>query len=486
VSKRLKRQVIRAVPWSVAESVVNGLAGLSLTFVLAWLLEPSEIGQATIALSVVGVVEIVAGLGMVEALVGARSGDTRVSDTAFTTVFVLALVAAAGCWLLAGPIGRFYGEPDVIKLLEGAAFILPVNALVAIPTALFTRKMRAAALTLRMMTARIATIVATAAFAFFHFGAWALVLGTLAGSVVTLLTIVPLMSRWPRPRFSPKEFRSLIVFGAAFSIERLLWGVMTRLFWLALGYVHGPTILGYFQFAQRLIDETANLVQTFSIRFGLAFFSALERAGRDPTDAFLKATRLITMVAAPVFTGLALVMPDLIGTVFAAKWAPAAIVSQVAALGWVISFPRVLVGPVLRARGRQGGLVFYATIACAVTVAAGLLTGGHGLFVIGLAWITRHLIGIPWSFYAIDRYLGVSPARQVAAFIRPVLAAAVMAAAVLAVGHWLADYGAVKRLVAEVATGVLTYAAALALIDRPTLRLLRSFAVDLRQLRAST
>jgi hypothetical protein len=80
----------------------------------------------------------------------------------------------------------------------------------------------------------------------------------------------------------------------------------------------------------------------------------------------------------------------------------------------------------------------------------------------------------------------VSPARQVAAFIRPVLAAAVMAAAVLAVGHWLADYGAVKRLVAEVATGVLTYAAALAMIDRPTLRLLRSFAVDLRQLRAST
>jgi O-antigen/teichoic acid export membrane protein len=106
VSKRLKHQVIRAVPWSVAEGVINGLAGLALTFVLAWLLEPAEVGEATIALAVVGVIELVAGLGMTEAVVGARSGDTRVSDTAFTAVFSLSIAAAGICWLLAGAIGR--------------------------------------------------------------------------------------------------------------------------------------------------------------------------------------------------------------------------------------------------------------------------------------------------------------------------------------------------------------------------------------------
>jgi PST family polysaccharide transporter len=485
VSKRLKHQVIRAVPWTVAESVVNGLAGLALTFVLAWFLEPAEVGQATIALSVVGVIEIVAGLGMVEALVGARSSDTLVSDTAFTTVFVLALAAAACCYLFAGPIARFYGEPQVAPLLEVAALILPVNALVAIPTGLFMRKLRASAVTVRMTASRVAMIAATAVFAFFKFGAWALVLGTLVGSCASLVTIAPMMARWPRPRFSPMEFRRLVTFGAAFSLERLLWGMMPRVFWLVLGYIHGPTILGFFQFAQRLIDETANLVQTFSIRFGLAFFAALERSGRDPSDAFLKATRLITMAAAPIFTGLALVMPDLIGTVFSAKWAPAAIVSEIAAIGWVISFPRMLVGPALRARGKQGGLVFYATLACAVTVLAGALTGGQGLMVIGLAWITRHIIGVPWSFYAIDRYLGISPARQFGASIRPIIAAAVMACAVYAASAALRDTGAVQRLIAEVSAGVVVYALALALIDRPAMRLLRQLAGDVRQLRAS-
>jgi O-antigen/teichoic acid export membrane protein len=259
---------------------------------------------------------------------------------------------------------------------------------------------------------------------------------------------------------------------------------MIRLFWLVLGYVHGPAVLGLFQFAQRLIDESANLVQTFVIRFGLSLFAALERAGRDPTEAFLKATRLIAAVAVPIFTGLALVMPDLIGTVFAAKWTPAIIVAQIAALGWVVSFPRSLVGAVLRARGRQTGLVGYAALACGLTIAAGLMTGGQGLFVIALAWITRHFVGIPWGFYAIHRYLGTPVRRQFAASIRPMIAALVMAAAVIGVSMLMQGQSGIARLIAEIATGAAVYAATLALIDRETLRLFAGFAGDLRQLRA--
>jgi PST family polysaccharide transporter len=484
VSERLKRQVIRAVPWSVAESVVNGLAGIGLMFVLAWLLEPAQIGQATIALSVVGVAEVIAGLGMVEALVGARSGDTRVSDTAFTAVVAAALVAAVACYLLAGPVGRLYREPNVTGLLEVAAFILPVNALVAIPTGLFIRKMRAAAVTVRMTVSRVATILATGVLAYLHFGAWAIVLGTLIGSCVTLAVILPLMPRVPRFRFSPHEFRKLFMFGAALSIERLLWGLMIRLFWLVLGYVHGPAVLGLFQFAQRLIDESANLVQTFVIRFGLSLFAALERAGRDPTEAFLKATRLISAVAVPIFTGFALIMPDLIGTVFSSKWAPAVIVAQVAALGWVVSFPRSLVGAVLRARGRQAGLVGYAALACGLTLVAGLMTGGQGLFIIGLAWITRHFVGIPWGFYAIRRYLGTPVRRQVAATIRPIVAAAIMAGAVTGVSLLMQGRSGIERLVIEILAGMVVYVVALALIDRQTVRLLVEFAGDLRRLTA--
>jgi O-antigen/teichoic acid export membrane protein len=472
---------MRALPWTVAESIVNGVAGLALVFVLAWFLEPREVGQAGVALAAVGIAEIFAGLGMIEALVGARSADTRSSDTAFTAVIVASVATAGLCWLLAGPIGRLYGDPHIVQLIEVAALILPVNALVAVPTALLTRKMRAGALTLRMMTSRVTTIVAIGVLAYLGFGAWALVVGTLIGSLAAVLVLGLTMSRWPRFRFSPSEFRSLLAFGAALSIERLMWGSTIRLFWLVVAYIHGPTTLGYFQFAQRLIDETANLVQTFSIRFGLSFFSALERAGKDPTDAYLKATRLVTAVAAPTFTGLALVMPDLIGTIFDLKWVPAVIVAQVIALGWVIAFPRVLAGPVLRARGRQGGLVISAIVSCSVTLAAGLLTGGQSLFIVALVWISRQFIGLPWGLYAVNRYLGISPRRQIGTCARPLVATALMAAAVLGVTLLVQDLPPIGRLIALVATGTISYAIAIALIDRPTLRLGQTLLADMRQ-----
>ncbi len=485
MSTRLKRQVIRALPWSFAEGVVNGVAGLALTFILAWFLEPKELGQATIALAIVGIVEILAGLGMIEALIRARSADTRASDTAFTAVMISSLAAAGLCWLLAAPIGRFYGDPHIVTLLEVAALILPLNALAAIPTALLTRKMRAGALTLRMMASRVVTIAGIALLAYLGFGAWAPVVGTIMGSVAAIIALLLTMSRWPRVRFSLLEFRNLIAFGAALSVERLMWGSTIRLFWLAVGYIHGSATLGYFQFAQRFIDETANLVQTFSIRFGLSFFAALERAGRNPADAYLRATRLITAVAAPVFTGLALVMPDLVGTIFDAKWAPAVIVGQISALGWVIAFPRVLVGPVLRARGRQVDLVIYAILSSSVTLGAVLLTGGQGLLVIALAWLLHHFVGLPWSLYALNRYVGISPRRQIGASVRPLVATALMACAVLGVAALTKDSAQTIRLIATVATGAASYFIAIAIIDRTTIQLGRTLFSDMLQIRRS-
>jgi hypothetical protein len=61
-----------------------------------------------------------------------------------------------------------------------------------------------------------------------------------------------------------------------------------------------------------------------------------------------------------------------------------------------------------------------------------------------------------------------------------------MAAVVTGVAFLLQGQPAIERLVAEVAAGVGTYAVVLVLIDRETVRLLGSFAADLKRLRAPT
>jgi hypothetical protein len=64
------------------------------------------------------------------------------------------------------------------------------------------------------------------------------------------------------------------------------------------------------------------------------------------------------------------------------------------------------------------------------------------------------------------------------------IAAAIMAAAVTGVSMLMQDQSGIARLIIEIAAGAAVYAAALALIDRETLRLLTGFAGDFRRLSA--
>lgn len=476
MSSRLKSKTLRALPWSLAESVMNGVVGIAQTFVITWFLAPEQMGVAGIALAVAGLIEIISNLGMSEAVITAPSSHTRLSDTAFTGVLAATGVGMLICLCLANPVARLYGEPEVAGLLMLAALTLPFNNFVVVPTALFTRKMRAGVVTLRVTVGRIATLIAVGALAASGFGAWAVVGGTVVGSALTAAALLPVIHRLPRLRFNWCEFKSLLKFGSAMSVERLLWSGMTRMFWLIIGYLHGPTVLGFFQFAQRLVDETANLIQTFSIRFGLSFFAALKRAGRDPVEAFLKASRLIGLVAAPVFLGIAVVMPDAVGSLFDDRWAPAAIVSQLTALGWIFGFPRVLTGPLLRAENRMGAILFYALAASATTLVAGALTGGFGLAVIGIAWIARHVVGVIWGLYVLKRYMGVGYLQQFAPYWRSFLSAGLMAAAVMGTAHLVPEWSHGQRFLLEVAVGGISYILLILLIDRPSIQLVRDLA----------
>jgi O-antigen/teichoic acid export membrane protein len=474
-ANRLRGRIKHALPWSIAESFSNALIGLSTTFVLTWFLTPRDMGSAAIALSIVGLVEIIAQLGMTEAFIAAPSGLTKISDTAFSGVMVSTTVAAIGCAICA-PLGaRLFSDPGLTPLIMIAALTLPLNGLVVVPTALLTRKMRARPLMIRFTSGRLMTLLSIFVLSALGWGSWAIVLGTVVGAAATVLVVFPTLTRWPRFRFDFAIFKSLFRFGGVMSFERLLWGSIVRLFWLIIGYVHGPVILGFFQFAQRLIDEAANLIQAFAIRFGLSIFSAMQRAQRDPTLGFMKASRLIATIATPIFAGFILVLPDMMGTVFSSRWSPAIVVSQVTAFGWIVGFPRVLTSPLLRAQGRLSSVVTYASGAFLLTLIAGALTGGQGLFVIGLAWVSRHLIGFPWSIYVLRRYLGVSVTAQLRSFSRPLITVTFMVLAVSGIGHLVADASPWVKLAAKIVAGAISYPVALLIFDRESVRLAKGF-----------
>ena len=80
------------------------------------------------------------------------------------------------------------------------------------------------------------------------------------------------------------------------STEFVLCTITARAFSLLFGYFHGLAPLGNFQFAWRLCDEVAALVETSVNRFGLSFFAGKERMSADMTSSFLTGSQIVREV----------------------------------------------------------------------------------------------------------------------------------------------------------------------------------------------
>ena len=462
-----------ALPWAFIESASNALTGFASTLIVGFLLTPADIGRAGSALAIVILVEIGCAYGIGEALVRHRSIHASLIDSAYTGLLALSVVGALLCCALAYPLGLLYHDREIAWLLVAGSVLVPLSANNIVPVAILTRKMRIPVLVKRGLLAKVSTMVISGVLAYAGFGAWSIMISSIIGSAIAAVTLVGSIGRWPRLRLVRSELIELMSFGRLIGLELLLVTVTTRLFGLLFGIFHGIDALGYFQFAQRLIDEIANLIQGFALRFGLSYFARLERSGENSGEAFLLGTKVITMIAAPVLIGFAVVFPDALTAVIGPRWLPSYSFVVVAAISWTMTLPITLISPLLRARGVQRPVVTYSAVSCALTLAACVATARSPIAAGAVAWGCRHYLAIPAGLWMTTRYLRIPWRRYAGAFATPIASTCLMALAVLIVQAEMAGSSAGRRLLLSICVGIAAYCLASLVLEWPLMGRLR-------------
>ena len=430
-SQRINRKLSRAVPWAIAESLFSLGHGVLSIVVIGMLVSPDELGLAGAALATAAIIELMFSGGMQDTVIRTRSSDTTSTDTAFTISIGWALAGVVACFLAALVVAHIYGNPLLFPMIVFASLIGAANTLSAVPTAMLIRKMRAAALTRRMMLGKVAGIVALSLFALTGYGAWAVVLGSIVAALTMAISVMISAARLPRPRFRRTKAREFFVFGFAVGLENLIWGLTTRSFILLFGFFHGVNALGYFQFAMKLVDETANLIQTAANRFGLAYFSAIRRDAIELLSSFAIGTKLVCSVAFPVLLMLAILGSDVVSGLFPAQWDAAGPYIQIVAIGWLFVFPRLFITPIMRSAGYQKRLVSNASVTLIVALA--MLTALSWLDPLwgAVAWAARQAYSLGWFVLQVFWTEGFSPRKQAANLIRILIAAAIFSGILL-------------------------------------------------------
>jgi O-antigen/teichoic acid export membrane protein len=184
--------------------------------------------------------------------------------------------------------------------------------------------------------------------------------------------------------------------------------------------------------------------------------------------SFLKTVRLLTLVAAPFYCGLAVTAAPMVETVFGAKWLGMVPYIQIISLALMLMTVQILFAPLTNALGKPSLSMFTALSGAILFPIAFLIGAQWGLIGMAWAWLIAAPLLLLVTAHLSAPLIGVSLWDVARAMLPGLAPALVMAVGVGFAAQAIAPLGlaAPLRLAALVALGVALYGALLWLLER--------------------
>ena len=344
---------------------------------------------------------------------------------------------------------------DVLTVMA----VLPLlTGLAAVPTQLLVRRTRFATLATTSGACAVVAVGVAVALALSGAGVWSLV-GLEVTRRVLSLTVLTVAAAW-RPGFTGDRgtLREVLAF-AMRRVENLGLTYISQhaLPRIVIAQVLGPTALGFYAVARRLLDQMHSVLSAPAAAVAFPAVSRWQGERLRLQALVASGIRLTTWVFWPAMVGLIVVAPALVPLMLGERWTEAVPMLQLLAVGSlrvpVASFnSTILVGC---GRMRDVSLISITSIVVAVpTLALGV---GFGLTGVAAALAFRQWALWPLGATLVWRASGFPPWRQLAILAAAALPSLLMAGVVLAVGAALASEEPLERSLVLVGTGLATY-----------------------------
>lgn len=328
----LRSEVLHSLKWLAAARFVSQLIAWSVTLVVIRILAPSDYGLMAIAEILIGFAVLFREMGLYEAMVQKRDLTPRQIEQSFGILLVgnsmiYVLLFASAPWLAA-----FFGDPRLIDITRVLGIQFPLAAVGVVQDAILSRRMDFKRKSFVNLAVLVGNSVTTLSFALSGAGVWALVYGSLAGSVIRPAALVLAARYWCRPRFSREGMAPLLRFGSFITTNRIMWYVYSKADIFFIGKLLGKEALGFYSVAMQLatlpMQKTAEILN----QVGLAAYSSVQQDMETLRSHYLKVIRILSLLAFPIFWGISSIAPELVNVVLGQRWAAVIVPLQVLGL----------------------------------------------------------------------------------------------------------------------------------------------------------
>ena len=451
--------------WSAAARIGAQAVQFGITAVLARLLLPAEFGLVEMYAVFTGFAIVFVDLGLAAAIVQRKELEERHLSSAFWLNLAGGATVAGIIVALAPAIAAFYGQPRLLLLTTVAAANFVIGAPGIVQSALLKRdlKFKRLAVVEGAATAVSGAVGISAAVA--GAGVWSLVLLTLSSTAVRSLVL------WFSTAWRPRWLIDRAAVRDLWKFSGNLLGFMSINYWAAnadnllIGRFIGVGELGIYARAYNTMLLPLNQISGVTSSVMFPALSGIQDDRERVKGAYLRAVRLVALVAFPALVGLIVVARPFILTAYGPHWLSAVPLLRALCVAGLVQSSLMTSNWLYQSQGRTDWMFRWGMVLSVSTVVA---------FVVGVHW---GALGVTIAYAAVtvaSAYPGIAiPGRLIdmtftdvaLTIYKSLVAATTMGAIVFVAGRAVPhDWPAGLELLLLIAVGIVSYAASLRLL----------------------
>ncbi|MHB1246464.1 MAG: lipopolysaccharide biosynthesis protein [Sulfuriferula sp.] len=403
------QSIRNSTKWVFFGGIGNQALGFIFGVILARLLVPADFGALVTIQIFTGLVGYIAGGGMGQALVQARTASNEDYQMVFTLQLIIGIAIYASFFMLSPFIAHWFGNPLYSSLLKLSALSFVLRPFVNVPNSKLFREMRFKENTFISLFTLLVSSLTSITLAWHGYGVWSLVWGGLAGSIAGMFIVIPVSGWKPGLRLNGPRARELARYGFTASSNDLVVYLRGQTSNFILSHQLGTSAVGLFNKADSLSQMPNGMIS------GAVYhpvFRALSKE-QDNLDKsrylYFRALSLVVLYSLPFYIGLWWLADPFILVVYGAKWQASAQPLGILALGGLFFAIENQSGAVAAAQNKLGielriQLVSWALMALAVYsglhfglpgVAWGLLCV-YAFNAAAMAWLAQRSLKARW------------------------------------------------------------------------------------------
>ncbi|MGH1362024.1 MAG: lipopolysaccharide biosynthesis protein [Calditrichia bacterium] len=352
--KDIGSQAKEGLFWTLFFHGIQFFLRMGSSIILARILFPEDFGLMALASIAIQLARRMANFGFSMVLVQLKEIKQEHLDTVFMLNTFLIGIVATSLYFAAPFLADFFSNEKLEAIIMVLALDFFLRSFASVPGATMRRAMRFKEINIIDTASRTCMIVGTVTLAIMGYGVWALVYGTMIGTVVGG-TSTFIVSRWrPTFRFRMWALKDCFAFGMWVYVTVFINYGINKIDYFIIGRFLGATQLGFYERAfdlmslprKRLVKKVNSVV--------FATYSRIQDDDKRLVKGLLKVTRYLAVVAFPIMGWLFLAAPSFIPVVYGEKWLPAVLPLQIMCLSGLFDSFTLLFEPMLQARGWVG------------------------------------------------------------------------------------------------------------------------------------